>query len=154
MVITRLGSNDRDVLMTIEGYPLLRSDIPTKNDRLYTDECLKTILDDLQEFINTGTPIVTFNNPDDYCIDPMSMCGAVTKAVINDHVLYVDIDIIDTPNGRTLFNLPAETRLYFAPHGHGDLEYPNCDGTVTYNKVVNYEFNYIEFYPIDPYFTD
>jgi len=141
-------------LMTIEGYPLLRSDIPTRNGRLYTDECLKTILDDLQEFINTGTPVVVFNNPDDYCVDPVSMCGAVTKAVIKDHVLYVDIDIIDTPAGRTLFNLPAETRLYFAPHGHGDKEYPNCEGTVAYNKVVNYTFNYIEYVLFDPYFKD
>ena len=150
-----MTNNSKDyILETIEGYPLLRSDIPTRNGRLYTDECLKTILDDLQEFINTGTPIIAFNNPDDYCIDLASMCGAVTKAVIENHVLYVDIDIIDTPAGRTLFNLPAETRLYFAPHGQGDLEYPNCEGTGSYNKVINYAFNYIEYVLFDPYFKD
>lgn len=142
------------ILETIEGYPLLRSDIPTRNGRLYTDECLKTILDDLQESINAGIPVITLNNSDDYCIDPASTCGAVTKAVIKDHMLYVDIDIIDTPAGRTLFNLPVETRLYFAPHGHGDLEYPNCEGTVSYNKVGNYGFNYIEYVSFDPYFKD
>lgn len=142
------------VLMTIKGYPLLRSDIPTRNGRLYTNKCLKTVLEDLQEFIKTHTPVVTFNNSNDYCIESTSVCGAITKAVIDDHVLYVDIDIIDTPAGRTLFNLPAETRLYFAPHGHGDLEYPNCEGTVVYSKVVNYIFNYIEYVLVDPYFKD
>lgn len=142
------------VLMTIEGYPLLRSDIPTRNGRLYTNSGLKTILDDLQEFIETRTPVVALNNSNDYCIESTNMCGVVTKAVIDNHVLYVDIDIIDTPAGRTLFNLPAETRLYFAPHGHGDLEYPNCEGTVGYNKVVNYIFNYIECVLVDPYFED
>lgn len=142
------------VLMTIEGYPLLRSDIPTRNGRLYTNSSLKTILDDLQEFIETRTPVVALNNSNDYCIEPTNMCGVVTRAVIDNHVLYVDIDIIDTPAGRTLFNLPAETRLYFAPHGHGDLEYPNCEGTGAYNKVVNYIFNYIEYVLVDPYFKD
>ena len=141
-------------LMTIDGYPLLRSDIPTRNGRLYTDECLYGILNDLQVFIENAVPIVTLNNSDDYCIELTSVCGVVTKAVIDDHVLYVDIDIIDTPAGRTLFNLPAETRLYFAPHGQGDLESPNCEGTVAYNKVANYIFNYIDCVLVDPYFKD
>ena len=140
--------------MTIEGYPLLRLDIPTRNGRLYTDECLDGILNDLQEFIETRAPIVALNNSNDYCIEFTSMCGVVTKAVIDNHVLYVDIDIIDTPAGRTLFNLPTETRLYFAPRGQGELKHPNCEGTGAYNKVVNYTFNYIEYVSVDPYFKD
>ena len=141
-------------LMTIDGYPLLRSDIPTRNGRLYTDECLDGILNDLQELIKNAAPIVALNNSDDYYIEFTNMCGVVTKAVIDNHVLYVDMDIIDTPAGRTLFNLPAETRLYFAPRGYGDLESPNCEGTAAYSKVVNYTFNYIECVSVDPYFKD
>ena len=142
------------VLEKIEGYPLLRSDIPTRNGRLYTDECLEVVLDTLQDFIRFQAPVVAFNNSNDYCIESDSVCGAVTKAVIKDHILYVDIDIIDTPAGRILFNLPAETRLYFAPHGHKDKLIPERHGAVSYNKVVGYIFNYIEYVLFDPYFTD
>ena len=141
-------------LMTIEGYPLLRSDIPTRNGRLYTDGCLYGILNDLQEFIETATPIVTYNNSADGCVLCASMCGVVTKAIIKDQVLYVDIDIIDTPTGRILHNLPTETRLYFCPCGYGDCVEPDETSSSPYKKVVNYTFNYIGCTLADPYFTD
>lgn len=142
------------ILMSIEGYPLLRSDVPTKSGSLYTDECLEAILDDLQDFIEARVPIVTFNNQNEYCVETDSMCGVVTKAVINDHVLYVDIDIIDTPAGRTLFNLPAETRLYFVPQGHGNYVRLEESSTIPCNKIVNYMFNYIKCVLLDPYFKN
>ena len=116
----------------------------SKSGSLYTDECLETILDDLQDFIEARVPIVTFNNQNEYCVETNSMCGVVTKAVINDHVLYVDIDIIDTPAGRTLFNLPAETRLYFVPQGHGNYVKLEDSSAILCNKIVNYMFNYIK----------
>ena len=142
------------VLEKIEGYPLLRSDIPTRNGRLYTEECLQTIADALKEFTEYHIPVVTTQKDNNPCLNINYACGAVTKAEIKDHILYVDIDIIDTPAGRILFNLPAETRLYFAPHSHKDKLIPERHGAVSYNKVVGYIFNYIEYVLFDPYFTD
>lgn len=141
------------VLEKIEGYPLLRSDIPTRNGRLYTDECLQTIADALKEYIEYHIPIITTQKDNNPCLDPFQACGAVTKAEIKDHVLYIDIDILDTPSGRLLFNMPAEMRMYFGPFTHVDYDKDliKLPGT-SYTTVKNLQFNYIQFLQLDPYF--
>lgn len=141
------------VLEKIEGYPLLRSDIPTRNGRLYTDECLQTIVDALKEYIEYRAPIITTQKDNDSCLNPFYVCGAVTKAEIKDHVLYIDIDILDTPSGRVLFNMPAEMRRYFGPFTYVDydkdlIKAPDANYTI----VKNLQFNYIQLLQFDPYF--
>ena len=139
------------VLEKIEGYPLLRSDIPTRMGRLYTEECLQTIADTLKEFIEYHIPVVTTQRDNDHCLNINYACGAVTKAEIKDHVLYVDIDILDTVAGRSLFNKPAEVRIYFGPLTQVDydkdlIKAHNC------TIVKNLQFDYIQVLEFDPYF--
>ena len=102
------------VLEKIEGYPLLRSDIPTRNGRLYTEECLQTIADTLKEFTEYHIPVVTTQKDNNPCLNINYACGAVTKAEIKDHVLYVDIDIFSTDFSAIRAAEPKATIAYSA----------------------------------------
>lgn len=100
------------VLCSIDG-PVASYGVPTRNDRIYTEDLLDNIFtsDYVTEMINTRNFLGEANHPADYQyrldIDYPSVSHAVRnlRKVPEEECWYATFDILDTPNGRILKTL-------------------------------------------------
>ena len=88
--------------------PILEFDTLT-DGVIYTRECVdKCILNEftMKEMLEAHTLLGEFGVGNEYqFINPTRASHCVTKLFIKDNMLLGEVDIIDTPNGRVVYNL-------------------------------------------------
>lgn len=139
------------VLDSFEDVVLLRSDMPTRNGRWYTKECLESIVNDpvIQERVEGKYPFIFNQDSELFCGDVTRTVGAITKMHIDEDKLLISGDILNLPEGRSYMGLKEKgASLYFCSVGQGKLEVNPESGN---EEVKDYELNYVTFSVFSPY---
>ena len=101
--------------------PILNTEV-TKNNRRYPLPVLKKIRDQINSREDSGN-LGTIGYPEGLVIPLADVAFKYKNAVVEDEVLYVDIETVGTPQGTILSDmLEYEMDLRFRPIGTGTLE--------------------------------
>lgn len=113
--------NDRHILKTLKA-EVLKLNEPTATGRVYTTDCITDALEDpiLKERLDQHMLFGTIS-PDDYW-DMKNISHAVSGFELEDNKLMADIDVLDTPQGRTLSILIDNNVIGFSLCGEGNVE--------------------------------
>ena len=113
--------NDRPILKTLKA-EVLKLNEPTAAGRIYTTDCITNALEDpllterLDQYMLFGTI-----SPDD-CWDMKNISHAVFGFELDGNKLMANIDVLDTPQGRTLSTLIDNNMIGFSLCGEGNVE--------------------------------
>lgn len=121
---------------TIFKQPLIYANVKNSNDRIYTQEALDKIKEQLSEQIKKGRALGELGHPDRFEVTLNNTSHLVTDIYQEDDVLYGDIRILDTPRGRDLQNLMDADLIVFRPRSAGIV---NEDGTVNIHQIYSFD---------------
>ena len=112
---------ERHILKTLKA-EVLKLNEPTATGRVYTTDCITNALEDpvLKERLDQQVLFGTIS-PDD-CCDMKNISHSVTDFELDDNKLMASIDVLDTPQGRTLSTLIDNNVIGFSICGEGKVE--------------------------------
>ena len=112
---------ERHILKTLKA-EVLKLNEPTAAGRIYTTDCITNALEDpiLKERLEQHVLFGTIS-PDD-CWDMKNISHSVTDFELDDNKLMASIDVLDTPQGRTLSTLIDNNVIRFSICGKGNVE--------------------------------
>ena len=132
--------------MVLKEQCIVKFNQANKNGRVYSSDCFNLEDPIIQEKLQTGTFFGELGIPEDRGeIDLSKVSHRVTNLYKKDDGLYADIEILDTPNGRTLEKVVKNNLGAFRTRGTGNLILRD-DGSC---GVVNYTLYTID-YTDDP----
>ncbi len=118
---------------TIENYVLIKCGRPTKNNRIYNQDSIRSIKNILEDQVEKKILNVFFKSDDSLQTDPANAVGLVKKVDIINNDLYIDLDIIDNEKSKELLSKYSKDNLYFVPFGSGYFK-PDSDEHIIIDK--------------------
>lgn len=108
----------KSVSKTLSRMPIVLLNTQNGNERIYTKECIKSLLLPNAELVGV------FDGK--YFVDGQPqlehIAAKVTNFKLEKHILYADIDILDTPNGQLLKIINQEHPMGARLFGTGKIE--------------------------------
>ena len=119
--------------MLLKDQLIVKANTPNRNGRIYTDECLKEIKEQLDAHEESVTNFVYDNKDNVENPSILDVVGVITDYKVEDNLLKGNIEILDTPKGKLIEEkINKGENIYFSINGVGDLN--------DKDEVENYEF--------------
>ena len=112
---------ERHILKTLKA-EVLKLNEPTITGRIYMTDCITNALEDpvLKERLDQHVLFGTISLDD--CWDMKNISHTVSGFELEDNKLMANIDVLDTPQGRTLSTLIDNNVIGFSICGEGKVE--------------------------------
>lgn len=134
------------VIKKLKNILVLEFDVPNKNGRIYSSDCIN--LDDvvIKEKLYTRSFYGTIEVKEDALpgtVNLLDISHNIVRLVRRKNCLYADIDILDTPNGRILVDLLNKKIGGFRTTGTGNL---TIDFNTSNQIVSDYTLDSISYF--------
>ena len=111
------------VLRELKNVKVLTFNVPNKNGRIYTSDCINLNDEVLQEKLRQHVFFGTVDAPEDGAVNMAEISHSVTALDKTEDGLYADIDVLDTDRGWLLNTLLEDAEHGgFRTVGTGNLE--------------------------------
>lgn len=122
----------------------IQVNVPTLNDRIYTEECMNKIVELVNAKIKSNTMFVTINGSEEQ-LNLLKIAATVTSCNCEDGKLTLECQPTDTPSGQILKDIltydDAMNKFNVTPRIIGEV---NNDKTVIVDDIVAFDIQEIQ----------